>query len=79
MDSRSSSQSSAPRNALFRTTQSMPVLALWAMNVAVYLVTWDHRRRSRRTLARLDPHLLRDLGIDYAAAQQESERPFWEG
>ena len=70
---------SAPRNALFCTTQSMPVLALWAMNIAVYLVTWDHRRRSRAALARLDPHLLRDIGLDFDAAQQESDRPFWEG
>ena len=70
---------SAPRNALFRTTQSMPVLALWAMTAAVYLVTWDHRRRSRAALTRLDPHLLRDIGVDFATAKQEADRPFWEG
>ena len=69
----------APYIALFRTTQSLPVLALWALNFAVYLVACDHRRRSRQTLARLDPHMLRDIGIDFATAQQEAERPFWKG
>lgn len=68
-----------PQNALLQTPQSLPVLALWAMNIAVFLVTWDHRLRSRRALARLDPHLLRDIGIGHAEARQEAERPFWEG
>lgn len=35
------------------------------------------RRRDRALLARLDSHLLRDIGIDPEHAAQESAKPFW--
>lgn len=35
-------------------------------------------RRSRRRLADLDPHLLRDIGVTRAQAEAESERPLWD-
>ncbi|AZL57709.1 DUF1127 domain-containing protein [Tabrizicola piscis] len=35
------------------------------------------RRRDRALLARLDSHLLRDIGIDLEQAAQESAKPFW--
>lgn len=35
------------------------------------------RHRDRQMLSRLDPHLLRDIGIDPAAARAESAKPFW--
>jgi uncharacterized protein YjiS (DUF1127 family) len=38
---------------------------------------WLARRRSRRTLAVLDAHLLRDLGLTYEAALHEASKPFW--
>lgn len=34
--------------------------------------------RERRTLAGLDAHLLRDIGIDQARAATEARRPFWD-
>ncbi len=36
------------------------------------------RYRQRRTLARLDDHLLRDIGVSRAAALREAEKPFWQ-
>lgn len=36
-------------------------------------------RRSRRHLAALDDHLLRDVGLTRAEAWRESRRPAWEG
>ncbi|MBM3615542.1 MAG: DUF1127 domain-containing protein [Alphaproteobacteria bacterium] len=36
-------------------------------------------RQRRKTLGRLDSHLLRDIGIDRAQAQHETAKPFWEG
>ncbi len=35
------------------------------------------RRRERAQLAQLDPHLLRDIGLDAKAAQTECAKPFW--
>ena len=36
------------------------------------------RRRDRAMLARLDSHLLRDIGIDPDAAAVEAAKPFWQ-
>ena len=35
------------------------------------------RRRDRRLLARLDAHLLRDIGLSPDEAQSEAAKPFW--
>ncbi|MAM62659.1 DUF1127 domain-containing protein [Maritimibacter sp. UBA3975] len=35
-------------------------------------------RRERRALARLDDHLLEDIGLSRRDAWSESRRPFWE-
>jgi uncharacterized protein YjiS (DUF1127 family) len=70
---------SAPRNTLLHTRQSMPVLAHWALHVAVFLIAWDHRHRSRKVLLGLEDHLLRDIGLTHSAAFEEAEKPFWKG
>ena len=36
------------------------------------------RRRDRALLARLDSHLLRDIGIDPDKAAQEAAKPCWQ-
>jgi uncharacterized protein YjiS (DUF1127 family) len=36
------------------------------------------RRRDRAMLARLDAHLLRDIGLDDDSAAQEAAKPFWQ-
>lgn len=35
-------------------------------------------RRHRAALSRLDPHLLRDIGLTAQEAQEEAERPAWD-
>lgn len=42
---------------------------------AVWL--WRFRSRTRHGLARLDDHLLRDIGLDRAAQEREAAKPFW--
>lgn len=37
----------------------------------------EARRRDRQRLGTLDAHLLRDIGIDQNAAQEECAKPFW--
>jgi uncharacterized protein YjiS (DUF1127 family) len=39
---------------------------------------WAALRRSREQLARLDDHLLRDIGLTRAQAEREARRPRWD-
>ncbi len=57
--------------------QPLPPLSRLALSLVLTLVAWDLRRRTRKDLARLSGHLLRDVGIDPAHAQAETDKPFW--
>jgi uncharacterized protein YjiS (DUF1127 family) len=35
------------------------------------------RHRTRTCLAELNPHLLKDIGVTYAEAEAEANKPFW--
>lgn len=37
------------------------------------------RYRTRVAISGLDAHLLRDIGVTYAEAEQEANKPFWQG
>ncbi len=52
-------------------------LADRALRAAAVLGEWQRRRRDRGELARLDPRLLRDIGITRYDALQEASKPFW--
>ncbi len=41
------------------------------------LALWRARRRDRRALAEMAPHLLRDIALTAEEVQQEMARPFW--
>ncbi len=41
------------------------------------LATWHERARQRDELARLDPYLLKDIGVSAVDAQREAGKPFW--
>ena len=47
-------------------------VAIWAM-----LRTAWRRQRTRHCLLGLDPYLLKDIGITYAEAEAEANKPFW--
>jgi uncharacterized protein YjiS (DUF1127 family) len=44
--------------------------------VELVRLAW-RRHRSRVMLAELDPHLLKDIGVTYAEAENEANKPFW--
>ncbi len=41
------------------------------------VITWFERARTRRELAELPPHLLKDIGLTEADRFVESNKPFW--
>lgn len=41
------------------------------------LLTWLDRYAQRRQLARLDPRMLKDIGVSQAEAVAEARKPFW--
>lgn len=66
----------SPRTALF-ADQPLPPFARAAFHVALVILAWEDRRQSRRGLAKLDDHLLRDIGLSQRDAESEMSKPFW--
>ncbi len=60
--------------SLPRATLAAPSLI---KSLRLALVTWSTRRRERAMLARLDIHLLRDIGLDASTAAAEARKPGW--
>ena len=60
-------------------TRSLGVEHWLALMTAVIatIATWREISRSRRVLATLDDHGLRDIGLSRADVRLESEKPFW--
>lgn len=64
-------------STLIQTALPLPPIARVAFGVANAILGWETRRLTRRRLATLDPHLLKDIGIDAISAAREAEKPFW--
>ncbi len=50
----------------------------WRLPVRALLRLWWQRRRTRRALARLEVHRLRDVGLTAADQAREAAKWFWE-
>jgi uncharacterized protein YjiS (DUF1127 family) len=46
--------------------------------VVATVALWLERSRQRRHLARLDYHMLRDIGLSHGAARGECDKRFWQ-
>jgi len=51
---------------------------LVAARLVATVTLWRARARARRELARLDAHLLHDIGMDRNTARFEASKPFWQ-
>ncbi len=56
---------------------SIPAPAAVALRLAVVIVKWDMRHRTRRALMRLDAHELADIGLTPDDARREAALQFW--
>jgi uncharacterized protein YjiS (DUF1127 family) len=45
--------------------------------VVCWLIEWRKRAVQRRTLAMLDDHMLKDIGLSRMDVEREISRPFW--
>lgn len=65
----------------FTPTQALPAplppLSRLLVRLALIWAEWEDRARGRRALRHLDPHLLRDIGLNAPAAQEEIAKLFW--
>lgn len=50
--------------------------AAWTSATTVVLAAW-RRQRSRKAIAGLDAFLLKDIGVSYAEAEAEANKPCW--
>ena len=48
-----------------------------AIRVIETILLWMERAEQRRQLARLDDHLLKDIGVTRPEAAREAAKPFW--
>lgn len=66
-----------PDLAYLSNTAALPAVSKVLVRAAVTWAKWRRTARTRKTLAGLDPHLLRDVGIPYEEALREARKPFW--
>lgn len=58
-------------------TLSLPLGGRMAKRPGRVMQDWAARWATRRALARLDAHLLDDIGLTAQEAQAETVKPFW--
>ena len=65
---------------LLRRTRPIAAAAMFARRAmafwAVIRAAW-RRYRSRQRIAQLDSHMLKDIGVSFAEAEAEANKPFW--
>lgn len=49
----------------------------WINSILSQMRLWRHNYRTRRQLAELPPHLLKDLGLEPDQVATEVHKPFW--
>ncbi|SHE52700.1 protein of unknown function [Loktanella atrilutea] len=64
--------------ALLTNQQALPKLAQICVMAAVAVTVWDMRRKTRKSLSRLDPHELRDIGLTPGQARSEAAKVFFQ-
>jgi uncharacterized protein YjiS (DUF1127 family) len=58
---------------------NLPPISRLFVALGVTIANWEERRLTRRALARLDSHMLRDIGMSPVLRDRESRKVFWRG
>ena len=56
----------------------MPMLSRVAFDLAFTIARWQTRSATRKSLGKLDAHLLCDIGLEPGKAQGEVTKRFWQ-
>ncbi|MFZ3582631.1 DUF1127 domain-containing protein [Loktanella sp. DJP18] len=64
--------------SLLNAQASLPKLAQICVIAAVAVTIWDMRRTTRKSLSRLEPHELRDIGLTAGMARAEANKAFFQ-
>lgn len=56
----------------------MPMLSRLAFELAFTIARWQIRNTTRKSLGKLDRHLLQDIGLEFDIAHGESAKRFWQ-
>ena len=64
-------------SSLASTSLTRHPLARLVLRLPQTVGAWDQRRRTRADLRGLDAHMLQDIGLNWADAKSEAEKPFW--
>ncbi len=57
-----------------RQVYHAPLLPSWSAMRAAW-----RRYRTRQRISELDGHMLKDIGVSFADAEAEANKPFWRG
>lgn len=60
------------------TLARLPMLSRTAFDLAFTIAKWQMRSATRKSLGKLDGHLLRDIGLEPGKAQCEMTKRFWQ-
>lgn len=70
-------QSAPSRPAPLSRLDRLPPVSRLLVTIGLGLARWQSRKRTRLSLARLDDHLLRDIGMASVTRDSEVAKPFW--
>lgn len=63
--------------AVALNAQNLPPLSRVVVALALTVAAWELRYRTRKQLAQMPKHMLRDIGLSESHAELEAEKPFW--
>jgi len=63
--------------ALALNAQPLPPISRMLVSLALTVAAWELRHRTRKQLAQMPTHMLRDIGLSDVHAEIEAEKPFW--
>lgn len=71
-------QTTMPPALAYLNGRQLTAFSGFALRVVVTIVAWEELRKTRKSLGKLDDHILRDIGLTRAQAKAEARRSVWD-